>query len=445
MRVLLVNTNRNRSMSPPPVGLAFVSKGLKEAGHEVALCDLMFARHPESALERAIATFQPEVAGFTIRNLDNQDMSNTEQPLPSIRQYVTIARSQDIVTVLGGTAFSTFPERMLEYMGADYGIVGQGEDSMVRLLQSLLQGAVDITIPGLVFREGPTVYANPPVFPGYRQRCADWSVFDLRGYRHRIMPASVMHKSGCPYQCSYCDAHVTFGKQFNFRDTDSIIEDIDSMRRCHRVATFYLVDPCFNSPIDQAKQTLEALIRANLGVQLSTVFSPIAGQYDDELFHLFRRAGGALAIVGTESFSDTMLRSYKKTFDAQDVYEFCRIADKHRIPLGLDAMFGGPDETEATLRESFELLDRTPYAFLIASVGVRVVPRTTLFERARADGFVDDPEALMFPKFYFSPHLDVTKTRGLVKRVIGSRPWRGLRMARYGINNFLARYLDCVA
>ncbi len=442
MKILLVNTNTYRFMSPMPLGLAFVSAGLEERGHDVAFTDLMFAGDPMAQLQRALDEHQPDVAGFTIRNLDNQDMGDPLSPLPSIKEYVQLAKQAGVPTVLGGTAFTTFPAAMLEFMEADYGIAGQGEAGMPLLVEGIGGGDVDREIPGLVWREEDGIRANPPVTTGYRQVPCDWSMLQIKGYRGALMPAAVLVKTGCPYECSYCDAHATFGKQFHARDPEEIVETIRAMRRQFRIAAFFLVDPCFNSPLPQAKALLEAIIQADLGVLITSVLGPMSGEYDDEFLGLYKRAGGHFAVLGAESFSDTMLRSYRKPFEMHDVLAFSAQLQRHGIKFISDLMFGGPGETRETLEESFEAMAHVPYTIAVAARGLRILPGTAVCDTAIEEGIITGPDELLMPRFYFSPRLDRDEAVPLIDAALKKHARRGIGMLPYGARSLMARYLN---
>ncbi len=445
MKVLLVYTNRNRQNAPPPVGLAFIANAMKKAGHEVHLTDLMFSTDPLADLAAAVRDFRPGVAGFSIRNLDEQDMSRESTTLQQIRPFVQALKQAGVATVLGGMAFSTFPRQMLEYMGADYGIAGQGEEGFPQLVRSLEEGSPDLTIPGLVWRMDGQIRANPPSLPGYRNARADWSVIDHAAYRRcRWMPTSVIVKTGCNYRCSYCDAPTVFGDHFVMRQVDAITDDIRCLRHEHGMRVMFLADPCFNSPPDFAKEVLEAIIRADLGVYLITTVIPVAGHCDAEFFELFLRAGGQLAVFGVEGLSATMLESYAKPFAMQDVVRSCVLAREKGVRVGVTAMFGGPGETESTLGEAEETLERLPFAMLMSCLGIRIVPGAPLFQVARREGVVQSPEELMFPRFYLSPALDEEKARARIRAMTRRYSHRFVRMIPFGIRWTLAQRLGLV-
>jgi radical SAM superfamily enzyme YgiQ (UPF0313 family) len=438
MRVLLVYTNRNRFMAPPPIGLATLCPPLLSRGHEVRLLDLMFVARPRAALDAALDTFRPDVVGFSIRNLDEQDMAHPTSPLDAIRPLVRTVTARGILTVLGGAAFTTFPERILELMGADYGIAGQAESSLPRLLDSI-DGGIDPTIPGLVWRDGDQIRANPPDQPGYAGVRADWSQIDHRRYRRSMFQAAVMLRSGCAHRCSYCDVPAVFGDHFIPRDQESILEDLRCLRDEHGVRMVFLVDGSFNSPVADAKESLEQLVRRRLRLYLSSTFVPVTGEYDDEFFSLYRKAGGLFAVFGIDALSDTMLQSYRKPFTLDDVVRSCELATRHGVRVICTVMFGGPGETDATIDEAVRTIARLPYSILAPGFGIRILPRTHLFEISRSAGLVRDADELLMPRFYLSPDFDAARARARVNDAIRRHGWRMLRMIPAGARMLLAR------
>lgn len=445
MNILLVYTNRNRGiMMPPPIGLAFLAKPLLDKGYSVELLDLMFSDDPEQDLINRIDEFQPKVVGFSIRNLDNQDMLNPNNPLQEIKQYVTIARKKGSITVLGGTALTTFPKEMLEYMEADYGIAGQGEVSFATFIEMLNSNKVGFEIPGLVYRMNEQIILNQPLISGYRDTDAAWGFLDFKKYQKSLFPASVVTKTGCPYQCSYCDAQVTFGNKFVFRTPQNIVKDIRTIKETHRQNILFLTDPCFNVPLDNAKQVLKAIIAANLKVYLVTTFVPVKGQYDQEFFELYKKAGGLLLVMGTESFSDIMLRNYNKPFSTAEIYDSSKMADKTGINYTVEMLLGGPGENEQTVKESIAFLAKINYSMLLWGIGIRVLPGCSLFQTAKAEGIVNEPSELLFPRFYLSKDLDVNWTKQFINKSSKRYWYKKIRMSKVGMKVALAKMFGIV-
>ena len=98
MRVLIVNSNQERSPWPvPPLGACAVAASVREAGHDVRLLDLTFVTRTRSAVARAVDDFRPEVIGIGVRNIDNVDWQAPHFYLPRIKADVV-----DVCQAKGG-------------------------------------------------------------------------------------------------------------------------------------------------------------------------------------------------------------------------------------------------------------------------------------------------------------------------------------------------------
>ena len=81
-----------------------------------------------AAVEEAIRSFQPEVIGVSVRNIDDQSMEQGRFLLDQAKEVVRLCRGFSAAPiVIGGAGYSIFPESALEYLGADMGIQGEGE------------------------------------------------------------------------------------------------------------------------------------------------------------------------------------------------------------------------------------------------------------------------------------------------------------------------------
>src|ERR1700687_4646731 len=165
MRVMLVYSNRARIMEPPPpIGLSYVATAARQAGHDVRFVDLMMSRQPLAELRAAMNEFQPEVVGFSVRNIDNVVAQRTSWHLDEVREMIATVRAQSAArVVLGGPAASILGATALERLDADFVVVGEGETAFPCLL-SALEGKRDFaSINGLCFRTGEKIISIPPV------------------------------------------------------------------------------------------------------------------------------------------------------------------------------------------------------------------------------------------------------------------------------------------
>jgi radical SAM superfamily enzyme YgiQ (UPF0313 family) len=112
--------------------------------------------------------------------------------MPLVRRKIhALKRGRHVPVVLGGVGYSIMPERILDFVGADYGVVAEGEVALPALLTCLEAGRPLDAVPNLVHRVGERIVRNP--------------YFLLGGQ------AAVETKRGCNRQCIYCVAPLVLG------------------------------------------------------------------------------------------------------------------------------------------------------------------------------------------------------------------------------------------
>jgi radical SAM superfamily enzyme YgiQ (UPF0313 family) len=426
VKILFVQTNTNTMLWPLPIGPAMVAQRLKRDGHDVRFVDLMGEPDPVSTARGEAARFRPDLACYTVRNRDNQSASNYRDPIPGIRAVVDAVRSAAPAPVLiGGTAFTTFPSRMLNALGADYGIAGDDLEPIARFVASVGQGSPDMETPGLVWRSADgSIRENPFRLVGYADMTGDHhSIVARARYRRGFWQAAVVTRTGCPERCAYCDTFHTFGRDFVLRDPAAIADELLTLKRRDGVQSAWLVDAGFNRPLDHAKEVLRAIIRAGAQMQFYCVMDP--GPTDPELFALYSRAGGMLVTVFAESLSDTVLSELGKSFRADDVLRAGREMRAARVGFMFMPTFGGPGETPTTVDETLSRIRTLRPSFYDLQIGWRIQPRTPLFDRAVREGVIEADHDGWEPTFYVSPH---TPRPWLERRLTAHRRMHPFRM-----------------
>ncbi len=430
MKILVIYTNTYRMLAPAPLGASLVAARLRQDGHQVRFLDLMFAKDPAAATAQAAAEVQPDLIAYSIRNVDNQSASQFFDPWPGLQRTVQAVREACAApSLLGGTAFTTFPASYLEKLGADYGIAGDDLEPISRFVASLAAGRPDLTLPGLVYREGPAIRANPFAIHGYTDVSFDgWDFIDYRSYRRcfsSFWDAGIVTRTGCPFECVFCDTYRTFGRQHILRDPVQVAEEALALQ--HRgVRSAFLADAGFNRPLDHAKAVLEAFIRAGVRLGLTGVFEP--GEADEEFARLYRRAGGQNLMLFAMSLSDPVLDRMRKPFHLEDVLTGADTLRRAGVTCMLYLTLGGPGETPATVDETLARADRMPVAYTLLDHGFRVQPGTALRDTAIAEGAIAPDDDGFRPTFYHSPETPAAMLSGRIKRYQAAHRWDGWRM-----------------
>lgn len=443
MKILLIYTNRYKFISPPPICFAFLAEGLKKNNHDYEILDLMFVKDPEQEIKKALIHYNPDIVGVSVRNLDSQIMEKKDNPLIEIKNYIDIIKKHNKKVILGGTAFSTMHSEMFDYMNADFGIIGQGEESLPALLNCLQTNKNYTDIPGIVYRENDEICFKKNIIKGFSGTKPDWNVINFKEYnKTNFWCGCLLIKTGCPYKCIYCESHRSMGTKFLFRSNEEIINDIEEMYKGQKIRSYFLLDPCFNSPLDRAKEILYAIIKKSIKIHIYSAFLPIKDAIDDELIDLYKRAGGIVTFLSPDTLSDTMLKNYKKPFDMDAVFYTGNLLKKHNLPFVVDIIFGGPGENRQTFIESVQNAKKLPYSMLHWVFGMRILPQTGLYDIAYNEKLVQGPSELLYPKFYASGDFDINWAKKYIKKELFKYSFRSLKLFPFVIRSMMGRYLN---
>jgi radical SAM superfamily enzyme YgiQ (UPF0313 family) len=402
-RILLLSLNQCDSPYPVfPLGLACVDTALRRAGHVTRCLDL-YADH--GSLTEAVAEFQPDFVGISLRNIDDVLIRNRQtyfDPLAGLCRE--LRRLRPCPVILGGSGFSIFPEPLLRLADADFGITGEGEASLVALLAALESGRDYAGIAGLVFRRGDRIVCNPQhgAVPPGELAAPDRSPRLTDFYLQRSAILSVQTQRGCGFRCCYCTYPLIEGRTCRRREPEAVAEEFAGLQR--RGARYvFIVDSVFNSSAAHVSAVCEALLRRGVKLPWGCFLRPKGLTRD--LMDLMRRAGLADIEFGADSFCDAVLEAYGKRLTFGDILRSSELAARAGVAYCHFLICGGPGETRATLAESFAHSQRLPSAVVLALVGMRVYPGTPLHARACAEGALAPDADLLHPQYYLAPAL----------------------------------------
>jgi len=132
MRVLLISANQEHFPEPVfPLGTVYVANALMRYGVSVRIFDTGLYHFPMHSLQKEILRFRPDRIGISLRNIDNAAYPVTRFYLPCYEKMVNTIRSKNSVPiVLGGSAFSLFPEEIMGFLKADQVLEGRAKQKL---------------------------------------------------------------------------------------------------------------------------------------------------------------------------------------------------------------------------------------------------------------------------------------------------------------------------
>ncbi len=407
MKVLLISENRTTThISPFPLGLAFVSSGLRRAGHEVQIIDFMFLDDWDDKLRTTLKDFRPEAIGLSIRNLDNQDM---HRPIFFLENHLEIVaairRNSNAPIILGGAGFNIHPSGCLRFLDADYGIYGEGEEALPLLLEAITHGKIEEVAGAVWKKDGQFMVNSPQYLSDDKLISPRYTDFDVSAYHEAKgdMPGcvTIQTKRGCHMKCIYCSTPLLEGKKCRSRHLRQVVNEMALLNKENQIQRFYIVDNVFNFPLSQAKKLCREIIAQNLKISWQAILNPAF--IDEELFALMGEAGCRFISLGNESGHELILKNLRKGFTLDNVRKAAKLARVNRIRYGCFLLLGGPGETRETVMQSVKFAEELSPDLVSLKAGIRIYPGTALEIIARNEGMIEKAHDLLHPAFYLAP------------------------------------------
>jgi radical SAM superfamily enzyme YgiQ (UPF0313 family) len=412
MNILLISPNTHVVPYPVyPLGLDYVA-GSVNSEHTVQIADLNIM--DRDALAKLIKDFAPNIIGLSLRNVDNTEIAN---PLFFIeRQKELIAWLREVseaIIVCGGAGFTILARDIFDKIQPDYGIVGEGE-RFAELVHALEHNLSVEKIPGLITSN---TYQPPVPWMGEQTREPGLGVHTQFYVDHGGM-LNLQSKRGCSFRCIYCPyPHIEGSKH---RRVEAGLVAQTALDLQERGAKYiFLTDSAFNSDVEHSLQVAEAFQQAGLAIPWGGFFAPL--KLPENYFKTMKACGLSHIEFGTESLSDTMLKSYQKPFRKKDVFATHQLAIDADIHIAHYYLLGGPGETAETLAETLdgvEQLQKTVHFFF---TGMRIYPHTKLYDISLEEGKISKETSLLEPFYYESDAISPAEIETQVKQRSGNR------------------------
>ena len=422
-----------------PIGLDYVAASAYKVGIDVQVVDLGLADRPEKTLEDYFSTHEPKLVGLSFRNADDCFWPSADWFIPGLKDTIkTIRAMTKAPIVIGGVGFSIFAKSIVEYTGADFGVLGDGETAIAELYQQLKAARKFEDVPGLVWREKKTINSNPPSWPNSISLGTSRNFIDNQSYFKLGGQCGLETKRGCNRPCIYCADPLSKGTMLRLRNPSEVADEVESLLS-QGVDVLHLCDSEFNVPRNHAYAICEEFISRSLGdkVRWYAYLSPTP--FDADLAKAMAQAGCVGIDFTGDSGSELMLRTYRQQHNREDLATAVKLCRLNNIAVMIDLLLGGPGETPRTVRETIEFIKQIGPDCAGAALGIRVYPGTAM-EQIIADE-LRKPKKSGIRRKYRGP-INLLKPTFYISTALGERPAEFVRDLIAGDQRFFEPALE---
>lgn len=421
MRILLINPVV-RSWERPsifPLGLAYIASVLIKAGHHVDVLDL-------NALRVSIKDVRERIKA---RTFDVVGISCLLTEYGQVKELSALLKREhpDCTIMLGGGLPSVAGEFVLQETEADIAVVGEGEETVVEIVDKLEKSADLHGVKGILFKDSASVIRTDP-----REPILDldslplpaWELFPIEtylrgsvlGFDSPIRSLNMITSRGCPYQCCYCDYSI-FGHRFRARSVSNVLAEMELLKDRYSVRAVNFVDDLFLLDKNRVCDFCDQLLSIAGGMMWSC--NARVNLVDSSLLKKMRSAGCMLVGYGVESGSQRILDEMNKKTTVEQGRKAIEMTWNAGITPFPYMMFGMPGETEETIRET---VDFCKDIGIVEGFGFATpIPGTALYERAVEAGKILDLKELVEDWHEWQKKLLVNMTALQTERLIALR------------------------
>lgn len=396
MKCFLVGANIADSPYPVyPLGMSMIANALIKSGHEVFQFDFLHNNSSLASLHEKIKREKPELVGVSMRNIDNVNSISEEQYTGIVKSIVKeIKSASNACVVLGGTAFSILPEKLLKETRADYGIVGEGEQLIVKLAQQIEENRPPLQ---KIFRADSNLdgLQIPKAF--YDKEMMDF-------FLEKGSIANVQTKRGCIHKCIYCSYPYLEGKVFRKRDIKETIDDIEFLIKECKAKLIFFTDSVFNDSDGYHIELLQEMKKKDINAPWTAYIKP--GKISDSTIDLMQKTGVRGVEIGGDGACDETLKGLGKSFRFKDIVECNKKFTDKKIATSNFFMFGCPRETTHTVEQGIKNIINLKKTVSFIFQGIRILPNTRLYDIAIKHNIINSDDDLLEPVYYIEPGID---------------------------------------
>ncbi|MEW6400941.1 MAG: radical SAM protein [Chloroflexota bacterium] len=374
------------AMQPyPPLGTLYAASYIRARGYDVALFDAMLAESEEEWAS-ALDQHKPQYAIIYEDNFNYLSKMCLLRMREAAFTMIHMAKQRNCTVILcGADATDHYTDHLAQ--GADYVLLGEGEETLGELLDQLSAGKEAEKIIGLAARYSSLVTRRPDIKDLDSLPFPAWDLVDLQKYRklwldrHGFYSMNMVTTRGCPYHCNWC-AKPIWGQRYNSRSPENVVAEMKWLKENFAPDHIWFADDILGLKPHWIEKLADLLNEVDSVIPFKCLQR--ADLINEKTASALAKAGCKTVWLGAESGSQKILDAMDKGNKVEDIHLAARLLHQNGIQVGFFLQFGYPGETWDDVRMTLQMIrDCTP-----DDIGISVsypLPGTKFFERVKME------------------------------------------------------------
>ncbi len=388
-----------------PLGIFYLASWLRKHDYHVAVTDAEALKLTEEQILEEIRQFAPDFIGI----------SSTTVAFHRAVGVAGIIRSRvpGLPIILGGPHITSNIEHAMSFEAFDYGVIGEGEITLLELLTALSAKTSVNEIAGIVYKDvskkliitsGREYIENLDMlpFPAY-DLIQDISLYTPPPSNYKTLPVvNIITSRGCPNLCTFCDRNV-FGRRYRERSAQNVFEEIKFLHEKYHVREIAFVDDTFLINKKRIHELFDLLSRE--GLHFSWTCMARINNVTFEFLQFLRDNGCWNIAFGIESADEDILKAIKKNISPENVRQVIDWCHKLAIKTKGFFIVGHPLETIGTIDKTIRFACSLKLDAVVVTINTPI-PGSQQYAEAHMYGALDTTDWSQFNYWrpVFVPH-----------------------------------------
>lgn len=343
----------------PSMGLLYLASVVRKNGCKTGVVEASSLNLSYGETVRQILSLSPDYVGITATTVS---IFHAAKLAKKIKE-----RNKDIKVIIGGPHLTAVPKETMElFSNLDFAVVGEGEETIVELLNSLTNKGTIEGVGSVVYRQNGNIHVTD------RRKLIDnldmlpfpaWDILTdfPQGYhpvaiRCRRYPAAhLLTSRGCPHKCIFCDTSV-FTHKYRAFSSEYILEMIKILYQKYGIREILFEDDVFVIFKKRLIEICEGLLKENLKISWSCLGR--ANAVKPDVLKLMKRAGCWQIGFGIESGDQKILDFAHKMITLKQMEQAVRWTKEAGMETKGFFILGFPLETEESIMNTINFSKR---------------------------------------------------------------------------------------
>jgi len=385
MKVLLINPPYNSSkykfigLVAPPLGLAYIAAVLETGGVEVKIIDAPAVDMDFDDIKRELERFSPDLVAITAVT-------------PTIDIALNVAEISKkacpgALIVLGGYHPTFTYSKLLENDFIDLVVLGEGEYTMLEIVQALEKGADLRNVKGIAgkgFQTLPrdvTVDLDSIPFPARHLLPMD----DYKIMHMKLPIGTLISGRGCPYHCSFCASSAMHGHKLRLRSSKNVVDEMEHLVEDHDAEILAFMDDTFTLNKQRVYDICDDLKERKIDnywgctARVDTI--------SDDLLKKMTDAGCITLLLGVESADQQSLDEINKNITIDRIRKTFELTKKHGVRTIASVVLGMPGDTRKSINNTIRFVKSLKPNYAIFSLATPY-PGTEFYLKSLEDNLI---------------------------------------------------------